>query len=277
MPIRISCPCGKTLNVRDELAGKAVKCPGCGKTLKVAAAAKSGAAAPTKSAPASKSTPAKKAAPSPGPSPSDGLGDLFDEEGFSEQVDAVCPACRAEMAGGAALCVKCGYNIETGERLDAHKTAGVDIDFGTLALEKAAVDMAAAKQMQKDLLSKAGMPWWALALILFILGSALLIGVLVVNASRRVDESFEVDGLALFLLLSGGAFYLVSAGAQLMILVHAFKQDTIKGLLCLFVPFYLLYYVIKNFRETWKLMATSIVMGGIAGGFIGVALSRGGV
>lgn len=33
MSLLIECVCGKKLKVRDELAGKKVKCPGCGKTL----------------------------------------------------------------------------------------------------------------------------------------------------------------------------------------------------------------------------------------------------
>lgn len=35
MPIQVTCQCGKTLNVKDEHAGKSVKCPACGDVLKV--------------------------------------------------------------------------------------------------------------------------------------------------------------------------------------------------------------------------------------------------
>ncbi len=205
------------------------------------------------------------------------MDDLFDEEGFSAHVAAICPACRAEMPSGAVLCTKCGYNTQSGDRLRAHLTAGVDIDHGTLALQKAERDMAAATQMQSDMLNKSGLPWWALALILFMIGSGLTIAVLFVNASRRVDESFNFNPLALFFVLSGTGFYLVAVGASLMIVVHAFKQDTIKGLLCLFVPFYMLYHVAKNWRETWKFFVASVVMGGIAGGFFGAAVAQGGI
>jgi hypothetical protein len=267
MPIRISCPCGKSLNVRDDLAGKVVKCPGCGKPIRVKSVA----------GPAAK--PAAPIAPAGSEAASERrrMYDLFDEEGFSTQVAAVCPACRAEMAAGAILCTKCGYNTQTGERLVSHKTAGVDIDHGTLALEKAKRDMAAADKMQSDLLNKAGMPWWALALILFMLGSGLTIAVLVVNASRRVDENFTLNPMALFLTLAGAGFYLVGVGASLMIIVHAFKQSTGRGLLCLFVPFYMLYHVITNWGETWKLFLVSVVMGGIGGGLFAAAAAQGGI
>lgn len=35
MPIAISCDCGKDFNVKNELAGKKIKCPGCQSVLKV--------------------------------------------------------------------------------------------------------------------------------------------------------------------------------------------------------------------------------------------------
>jgi uncharacterized protein YxjI len=38
MPILLSCECGKKLRTRDELAGKKIKCPGCGTKLRVPAA-----------------------------------------------------------------------------------------------------------------------------------------------------------------------------------------------------------------------------------------------
>lgn len=278
MPIRINCSCGKALNVRDELAGKAVKCPACGKPVKVVrgqpskpatAASKPapGAPKPPTSAPTGNMTAAERSR----------MDDLFDEEGFSANVAAVCPNCRAEMAAGAVLCTKCGYNTQTGERLESHKTAGLDIDHGTLALQKAKRDMAAADQMQRDLLTKSSMPWWALALILFMMVSGLTIAVLVVNASRRVNDDFSFNPLGLFFALAGTGFYLVGVGASILIIVHAFKQDTVRGLLCLFVPFYMLYYVIKNWKETWKYFVVSVVMGGIGGGLFAAAAAQGGI
>ncbi len=266
MPIRIQCQCGKSLNVRDDLAGKKIKCPGCGNALVVGGGG-AAAAAPARPAPRPPAQPA---------APSGRMDDLFSEEGFSEQVAAVCPACRQEMEAGAILCVKCGYNTQTGERYEAHKTAGVDVDHGTLALEKAEQDMKADTKMQKDMISGAGMPWWGLALVLFVLGSGLTIAVLAVNASRRVDENFAFNPLALFFFLAGTGFQLVGMGASILIIVHAFKEDVIKGVLCLFVPFYMLFYVITHWQETWQFFAAAIVMGGISGAFFaGVAIQGG--
>src|SRR5688500_5065965 len=38
MPITVTCTCGKSLKVRDELIGKRVKCPACGNAFPVTAA-----------------------------------------------------------------------------------------------------------------------------------------------------------------------------------------------------------------------------------------------
>ncbi|MCE9582538.1 MAG: hypothetical protein K8T20_08605, partial [Planctomycetes bacterium] len=56
MPITTSCDCGRKLNLKDELAGKTVKCPQCGTALKV---------------PDSKSTATAVATPPPRSAPAD--------------------------------------------------------------------------------------------------------------------------------------------------------------------------------------------------------------
>ncbi len=265
MPIRVKCNCGKALNIPDSAVGKTVKCPGCSKLLKVPG----GGSAPSAPAPSP-----KPAAPVAAASPFNEIDDLFAEEGMDQVVEAVCPACRATMKADAVLCVKCGYHKESGTRFEGHKTAGVDIDHGTLALRKAADDMAKAKQMQDKMISGAGMPWWALALVLFLIGSGLTIAVLAVNASRRVDESVTFNPMGLFLLLAGIAFGLVALGAYWMILVHGVKNTGKMGFLVL-IPPYAIYYVFMNARETWKYLATVVVMGTICGVLLAQAAARG--
>ena len=91
-------------------------------------------------------------------------------------------------------------------KFESHKTAGVDIDHGTLALQKAETDMFEAAEMQRKLASGPGLPWWGLALVLFVLGSGLVIATLAVNASRRVDATAPANPMALFLTLTAVAF-----------------------------------------------------------------------
>ena len=221
MPIQVKCQCGKVLKVKDELAGKAVKCPGCGKAVKVGQAK---AAAKPASRPASP-------APAPAaPAGGDSLDDLFDEEGFSDHVAAVCPQCRAEMAAGAVFCTKCGFNKETGEMMQAHRTAGVDVDMGTLALEKAESDMNKADKLQREMESKAGMPWWMLALVLFMLGAGTAIAVIAVNMANRTEEGAAegFSAMALFMRVSAGALGFLSVGALLKLAIMCIKKEAKK-------------------------------------------------
>ncbi len=260
MPIQVKCQCGKALNIPDTMAGKAVKCPGCATVLKVpgGGAAKTPASAtrPTAVKPASAKPSAAQLAAE---SDKRRMNDLFDEEGFSAQVAQVCPACRAEMAAGSVFCTKCGYHRESGVRMESHKTAGVDISHGTMALQKAKFDMEKAKRLDDAVLAGAGMPWWMLALVLFMLMSGLSIAVLAVNASRRVDETITFNPMGTFLILSGAAFTTFGVGAFGMIVIHAFKQDLKEGFLSILPP-YTIYHVFKNGRETWKFLAGCIVL-----------------
>jgi predicted Zn finger-like uncharacterized protein len=80
MPIRITCPsCSATLSVKDELAGRAVKCPKCGGVIPGSQSAAGGTPpaakapapppGPTPSAPKMPAMPAAKPAPAPVPAP----------------------------------------------------------------------------------------------------------------------------------------------------------------------------------------------------------------
>lgn len=274
MPIAVKCGCGKQLNVRDELAGKAIKCPGCGKVIKVAAGGavpqpRAAAAAARPAAPAARPAPAPRPASTPRPTPvvaaRSELDDLFAEEGMDRQMGAICPACRRELPPGAVLCTKCGYNLQTGERFDGHKVAGVDIDKGTMALDKAERDMAEAKRLQLEMIGKAGMPAWMLALVLFILASAIGIAVLAVNASRR-EETMQFKPMQMFMNLGGSAFLLVALGAAMSLIAVAFRADKKQGLLCL-TGLYLFIFPFKHGKGTLKILAVALFSGGIAGAF----------
>lgn len=193
------------------------------------------------------------------------MDDLFAEEGLDREIAGVCPACNKELRAAAVFCTKCGFNLETGERLDGHQVDGVDIDMGTVALNKAARDMAEAKRLQAELIGKDGMPPWMLALILFILGSAVGIAVLAVNASRRA-ETIQFKPLQMFMNLGGSAFLLVSIGAALSLIALAFRTNRNQGLLSLTIV-YLFVFPFKYGKGSWKILAVSLLCGGVAGAF----------
>lgn len=81
-PVVVACSCGKRLKAKPELAGKKVKCPGCGGVLVVPAPKVPVATAPTPAA----------GAPLP---------------------DKECPTCLATVPGAAVLCVCCGFNFRS--------------------------------------------------------------------------------------------------------------------------------------------------------------------
>lgn len=243
MPIAIKCKCGKALSVKDELAGKAIKCPGCGQPVRVPGD-------PAVAKPAATSS-------------SSSMDDLFAEEGLDRQVASVCPTCRAEMSATAVLCMKCGYNRQTGEYMAGHKVPGVDIDAGTMALNKADDDMKKAAQAQKEMLGKSGMPPWMLALVLFILGSATGIAVLAVNATRR-EEAIEFSPMRLFLNLGGAAFAMVAIGALVSLIIMAFRTEMKKGFLSLTI-LYLFPFAFKT--RNMKPLIVAILCGVVSGLF----------
>jgi len=92
--MKFSCPsCGKTLNVKDEFAGKKARCPGCKEVLTVPYAPE--AAGPAAAQPAAQTS--------------------------------ACPSCGGALAEGAVFCVACGYDLRSGKQLKT-VTGGADPD-----------------------------------------------------------------------------------------------------------------------------------------------------
>jgi hypothetical protein len=259
MPIQIKCQCGKALAVKDQFAGKSVKCPACGKGIKVPAAGGSAASSPSASPGVAPTAQAIGTAAAGNP-----LSDLFDEEGFGSNIAAVCPSCGTAMAAEAVLCTKCGFNKTTGEAIQGHLTPGVDISTGTLALQKAADDMYRADKLQRDMTEGAGLPWWMLALILFVLGSATVLAIMAVMAASRTQGESNFNAMQMFLQLAGTACALVSFGALVRLIVAGFKEDRKTGFLCCTI-LYLFAFVFQKPKGRIGAFIVMLVTGGIAG------------
>jgi hypothetical protein len=179
MPIKVQCSCGKAFAAKDELAGKAVKCPGCQKPLKIpggAAPAKAGAkpdaaktAAKTNGDDDDYSLTAEEPAPRP-------KSDLFAEVGLKAAPKGTmpCPGCMAPLPQDAIICVKCGYNMKLGRKMKTMTTSGESagsVGHGAVAqdlLDKAAETIEGDDEAEasKD---KEGMPWWVYLIILIVL------------------------------------------------------------------------------------------------------------
>ncbi|MEM9828399.1 MAG: hypothetical protein AAF958_17550 [Planctomycetota bacterium] len=299
MPIRLKCPCGKALQVPDQAAGKVVQCPACSKSLRVPGGTASGAPTPQSPAPQSPALqspgpqspapqsptqrpPAQRpAAAQPTPQPASpaagGLGDIFDEEGFSNSVAAVCPSCRKEMPAGAVLCMSCGYHMVQGIHVAGHKTPGVDISMGDMALEKAKQDMFKADEMQRKMIAGSGAPVWLLALVLTLLVGFAAIGVIALNQAQRAEQNDTVstfNATATFMAFAAICCGVVGNIAFLIIVYRAFRQDVAQGFLTLLVPLYVIYFVFKNWSLVGKVFVTQILVSAAAIGFwIGVAMT----
>ena len=92
--IRLRCSCGKGLRVRDQAAGRRIKCPGCGSILTV---------------------------PRPEPPPDEGGPRLVEEDSARPERDLgpvpadvkPCPRCGVELPAYAVFCHTCGYKFGT--------------------------------------------------------------------------------------------------------------------------------------------------------------------
>ena len=115
VPVRVSCACGHSVAVSDQLLGKRVKCPKCGKPVEVLSGSRSTAKANTKTNTNTKTASAAS-------SIERGMSDLLNEVGFDKSRTAnSCPNCKTQLEPESVLCVDCGYNLETGRIIKTRK------------------------------------------------------------------------------------------------------------------------------------------------------------
>ncbi len=253
MPIAVRCQCGKTLNVRDELVGKAVKCPACQQVVRVPGGPAATASPATRPAPR---TAAAAAAPS-------AMDNLFNQAGFEVKVGQFCPQCSSLLQPGAVLCTTCGFHLEAGTAVLGHKVE-LEEEGAEAILSKAKRDMQRSVELQERL-KGAGMPWWILGLILFGMVSITGVAVTAVNLSRRKEADFSFNATATLLLLAGAAAAAVCLGANLVVVARAFKENKREGFLVLLAPLYIIYYAISRFKRVGAAYIVAVVAGVAAG------------
>ena len=102
MAIRFKCgECGRVLNVKDGLAGKKGKCPGCGGVIEV----------PLRSEEEAPPEPMSAETGSTAPEPTD-------ETPTTGENETACPHCGQSIATDAVFCVHCGTDLRTGEMVE---------------------------------------------------------------------------------------------------------------------------------------------------------------
>jgi hypothetical protein len=158
MPISVKCGCGKSFAVKEELAGKAVKCPACQKPVNIPAVAAQGAGTARAAA-----TGAGQAA---------GPTSLLDEVGLRAMAPGAqpCPGCGAPLAAEAVLCIECGYNVKLGRRMQTIKVGAGEGHGGHGAVAADLLERA-AQVLEEDALEEkkktsSGVPWWVYLIVL---------------------------------------------------------------------------------------------------------------
>ncbi|MDB2686288.1 zinc-ribbon domain-containing protein [Mariniblastus sp.] len=114
MPIKVKCgSCSAQFKAKDELAGRRVKCPKCQNPVVI-------------------KKPTRAAAPAAPKRAANPLLDILDEEDVRTRTSGpICDNCGSEVKPGAVICIDCGFNLETGDRLetevseDLENTAGM--------------------------------------------------------------------------------------------------------------------------------------------------------
>ncbi len=227
MPIKVACKCGQSFAVKDEMAGKTLKCPKCQQPLPIPARSGAGAAA----------------RPVPTPAPFTPLTGLFDEAGFKEHQGARCPQCGEPlMKSDAVLCTHCGFHLQSGQKVEGAKVYKQGergfVEAADSLLDRAAKQIEVDKVEAKKTL-RTGMPAWMLFLAL-----AGLISFVVAMFMIPRETAFLVSGWTLF-----GFCVLMEFICYVRMVLTAFSENNSCGFLFIFMPFYGLYYVITRWDK----------------------------
>lgn len=268
MPIAVQCSCGQRLNVPDNLAGKQGKCPKCQQLLKI----------PLANAPAAPASSPKARVTAPMQAPDPGLASLLEEAGVGKKSGPTCPRCETPIARGAVLCTKCGLNFSTGEQMRGHEANSAG-GFGNLYLDEAVENMKRDDKMSETH-QKVGMPWYVMAMlfVMVLVGGA---GAVIITDSqlmgKQPPDTFIgwVQQFNLSLLLGvvvGISAILLNLSAVVVVLIHAFSNSAVQGVMVLFLPFYIFVYQILNWEElkgSFISLCFASVLGSVAGALIG--------
>ena len=258
MPIKVTCQCGSSFAARDELAGRAVKCPNCDQPIRIPGGPvgqqRSAAQQPIQQRP-QQAAPRQQQAPT---GRGGGLGDLFDEAGLTQQTGPKCPNCRETiMQSAAVMCIHCGFNFQSGEQLhtsiigDDGEALPIDQSLGNKALDRAAIALEKdAKEQER--MKKGGMPWWV-----FLIGFLVAMTLIITTFFIPSNQALALSG---WLLIIIGALAFITF--SIWIVVIAFHDKIYHGFGCLFLfPFYGFVYAIAHRDECGGFLFSSI--GGI--------------
>ena len=145
-----------------------------------------------------------------------------------------CPSCSAPIAPDAILCTACGFNLQTRQRIQPRTTPAQRSIPGTKRPGRAAA---------KDVKWYAT-PYPYLGLYVVLMFALYLLG--------RSQPAFNLGFLGM------AALYYV--GITIAVLIAAFKESAMKGVLCLICGIYAVYWVYVESESTFLKSAYAVVL-----------------
>ncbi len=200
MPIKAECgSCHKRFKAPDKLAGKKVKCPQCGGVIPI---------------------------PKPQP-PKEEEGDLYalaDEPKAAapatvapQAAPSNCPSCGSALLDNAVLCVLCGFDLRTGQKVETqpaplHAAAGPQVTLGRTDWQGEAAKEAKQQEKKKKKRRKGGSSDIPQA-VLFLRGLAVSFGAALIGSFMWFGLAYSLDiEMAIIAWVLGGL-----AGVGMMI------------------------------------------------------------
>ncbi len=261
MPIHVTCQCGQSLNVSDTMAGKSGKCPKCQQMVKIPAASSAPAAT---AKPAGTPKPGKTASGNPQPTAST-MADLLDTAGLVQKTGTFCPNCDQPSKPGAVICTHCGFNFTEGTKVEGHKS-NQKKQLGNKNLNEAVESMKREATTQSRM-QATGTPWWMMfatlaALLMFVSGALIKM-----DASQTGEVSTmewmariqKANWLPVIAGAAGSGFLLIAVFSYISFIFTAFFESRKQGILCLFAPLYIIYYMFSRIKSR-QLFGTVVIM-----------------
>ena len=233
--VKVQCgSCGKQFAAKPELAGKRVKCSGCGNPITVPAAA--GAAAPAKPSPPRPKAAQHAAAQRPA-APQSSLADILEDKAPGELLkptmlrpgETLCPQCNAAVPYGGSICVKCGLDLRGGKSLKTVEEK--PMSQGMVAFLKA---LAA----------------FGILLLVHLVCFGLFFGAVLAARSLELGKmELPWRNVCYSLLFMSGILTILF---QVSLIADAFAEGMLKGFLFLFIPPFQLYFILTRWEKCRK-------------------------
>lgn len=266
MTIKVGCgKCQSTFAVRDDFAGKAVKCPKCKSPMQVPAAATTPTTGKGSTGSAKPAVAGKQGGSQTGATSGrkfNPLLDLLDEAGVEAKPRGrACPMCAAEMSPTAVICIQCGFNAATGERLhtavlvdeDAYSTADMTDAEKILAKAEKEIDQMPVSSFGQDF--GEGKESYLIATVALVcLAIFVGLGVSIILFMDTIIDYFEISPEAISL----GAAIVLGVGCAAYISIVAFMASPGHGIACLATLG--VYCIIFGFMQGKSLMIPTIVL-----------------